>query len=213
MSVSFFFFGKFCFSGILNSVLDTSKIEAGKMQLEEKEFDLAQVLEEAVEIFYVVALKKGLDVMLDPCDGSVLKYSHVIGDCGRLKQIIHNLLSNAVKFTSEGRIVVRAWVKTPSLENSFIVLDHGGCFSNLQMCISHFKKGDTSNDLGLMHTTQRNSNSIEFIVEVDDTGKGIPKEKHKSVFENYVQVKESGYEGHQGTGLGLGIVQSLVSNR
>lgn len=183
------------------------------MQLEEKEFDLAQVLEEAVEIFYVVALKKGLDVMLDPCDGSVLKYSHVIGDCGRLKQIIHNLLSNAVKFTSEGRIVVRAWVKTPSLENSFIVLDHGGCFSNLQMCISHFKKGDTSNDLGLIHTTQQNSNSIEFIVEVDDTGKGIPKEKHKSVFENYVQVKESGNEGHQGTGLGLGIVQSLVSNR
>eukprot|EP00268_Persea_americana_P010401 TRINITY_DN1422_c1_g1_i1.p1 TRINITY_DN1422_c1_g1~~TRINITY_DN1422_c1_g1_i1.p1 ORF type:complete len:1080 (-),score=145.71 TRINITY_DN1422_c1_g1_i1:181-3420(-) len=196
--------------GILNSVLDTSKIEAGKMQLEEEEFDLAQVLEEAVEIFYTVALKKGLDVMLDPCDGSVLKYSHVIGDCGRLKQILHNLLNNAVKFTSEGRIVVRAWVKKSSLENSYRASDRGGCFTNLRTCISNLKNGDTSNDLGSIYTTQQNSDSIEFIVEVDDTGKGIPKENHKSVFENYVQVKESGAEGHQGTGLGLGIVQSLV---
>ncbi|KAJ8644733.1 hypothetical protein MRB53_006481 [Persea americana] len=115
---------------ILNSVLDTSKIEAGKMQLEEEEFDLAQVLEEAVEIFYTVTLQKGLDVMLDPCDGSVLKYSHVIGDCGRLKQILHNSLNNAVKFTSEGRIVVHTWVKKPSLENSYRASDHGGCFTN-----------------------------------------------------------------------------------
>ena len=65
--------------------------------------------------------------------------------------------------------------------------------------------------MGSIYITQQNSDSIEFIVEVDDTGKGIPKENHKSVFENYVQVKESGAEGHQGTGLGLGIVQSLVS--
>ncbi|XXG47966.1 hypothetical protein AAC387_Pa02g2522 [Persea americana] len=177
--------------GILNSVLDTSKIEAGKMQLEEEEFDLAQVLEEAVEIFYTVTLKKGLDVMLDPCDGSVLKYSHVIGDCGRLKQILHNLLNNAVKLTSEGRIVVHTWVKKPSLENSYRASDHGGCFTNSQTCISNLNKGDTTNDLGSIYITQQNSDSIEFIVEVDDTGKGIPKENHKSVFENYVQVKES----------------------
>ncbi|MCI01833.1 histidine kinase CKI1-like, partial [Trifolium medium] len=45
----------------------------------------------------------------------------------------------------------------------------------------------------------------------DDTGKGIPKENHKSVFENYVQVKENSV-GQVGTGLGLGIVQSLVSD-
>jgi signal transduction histidine kinase len=51
--------------------------------------------------------------------------------------------------------------------------------------------------------------SIEFVFEVNDTGKGIPREKQKSVFENFVQVKETAL-GQGGTGLGLGIVQSLV---
>ncbi|KAF3555468.1 hypothetical protein F2Q69_00010260 [Brassica cretica] len=50
---------------------------------------------------------------------------------------------------------------------------------------------------------------MEFVFEVDDTGKGIPVEMRKSVFENYVQVRETA-RGEQGTGLGLGIVQSLV---
>lgn len=57
---------------------------------------------------------------------------------------------------------------------------------------------------------QQDPNCMDFTIEVDDTGKGIPKEKHKSVFENYVQVKETTL-GQEGTGLGLGIVQSLVS--
>jgi K+-sensing histidine kinase KdpD len=50
---------------------------------------------------------------------------------------------------------------------------------------------------------------MDFVFEVDDTGKGIPKENYKSVFENYVQVKETD-PVQEGTGLGLGIVQSLV---
>ncbi|KAL2644281.1 hypothetical protein R1flu_011868 [Riccia fluitans] len=53
------------FARILNSILDMSKIEAGKLQLEEAEFDLLDVLEEAVEMFAVVGMKKGLDVVLD----------------------------------------------------------------------------------------------------------------------------------------------------
>jgi signal transduction histidine kinase len=56
-------------------------------------------------------------------------------------------------------------------------------------------------------SVQNDPNYLEFYFEVVDTGIGIAKEKRQSVFENYVQVKE----GHGGTGLGLGIVQSLVS--
>ncbi|XP_058084102.1 histidine kinase CKI1 [Magnolia sinica] len=198
--------------GILNSVLDTSKIEAGKMQLEEGEFDMAQVLEEVVDIFYVIASKKGVDVMLDPCDASVLKASLVKGDCGRFKQVLCNLLSNAVKFTTEGHVVVRAWAKKPNLENSILTYDQGGRFLNLWQRVSHliYKNSNAYNDLGSLHQVQKNPNSIEFVFEVDDTGKGIPKEKWNSVFENFVQVKEPASGVHEGTGLGLGIVQSLV---
>jgi signal transduction histidine kinase len=56
---------------------------------------------------------------------------------------------------------------------------------------------------------KQKQSSIEFVFEVNDTGKGIPREKQKSVFENFVQVKETTL-GQGGTGLGLGIVQSLV---
>lgn len=48
---------------------------------------------------------------------------------------------------------------------------------------------------------------MEYIFEVDDTGKGIPKERREFIFENFVQVKETAI----GTGLGLGIIQYLVS--
>ncbi|KAK9281199.1 hypothetical protein L1049_004094 [Liquidambar formosana] len=193
--------------GLLNSILDTSKIEAGKMQLEEEEFNLAELLEDVVDLYHPVAMKKGVDVVLDPSDGSVMKFSHVKGDRGKLKQILCNLLSNAVKFTSEGHVSVRAWVKKPSFENSILASHRNGWLNRLSGFF--LKNNEAYNNLEAMNAVQQNPNAMEFVFEVDDTGKGIPKEKHKSVFENYVQVKETAL-GQGGTGLGLGIVQSLV---
>ncbi|PRQ22457.1 putative histidine kinase [Rosa chinensis] len=100
--------------GILNSILDKSKIEAGKMVLEDEEFDIFQLVEEVIDFFLPSGLKKGIDVVLDPYDCSLLKFAHVSGDRRRLKQILCNLLGNAVKFTSEGQVTVRAWVQKPT---------------------------------------------------------------------------------------------------
>ncbi|CAL5378982.1 unnamed protein product [Camellia sinensis] len=193
--------------GILNSILDTSKIEAGKMQLEEKEIDLAQLLEDVVDLYHPLGTKKGVDVVLDPCDSSVSKFSKVKCDQTKLKQIFCNLLSNAVKFTSEGHVVVRAWAKKAHFDTAMFSSSSN---KSLQ-CLSclFFKDDESYNGLESMNTIQENSNSVEFVFEVDDTGPGIPKEKHNSVFENYVQVKGTGL-APEGTGLGLGIVQSLV---
>ncbi|KAL7205087.1 hypothetical protein ACSBR2_018080 [Camellia fascicularis] len=193
--------------GILNSILDTSKIEAGKMQLEEKEIDLAQLLEDVVDLYHPLGTKKGVDVVLDPCDSSVSKFSKVKCDQTKLKQILCNLLSNAVKFTSEGHVVVRAWAKKAHFDTAMFSSSSN---KSLQ-CLSclFFKDDESYNGLESMNTIQENSNCVEFVFEVDDTGPGIPKEKHNSVFENYVQVKGAGL-APEGTGLGLGIVQSLV---
>lgn len=183
------------------------------MQLEEVEFDMAQVLEESVDIFHVVALNKGLEVIWDPCDCSVLRSSRVKGDCRRLAQILDNLLGNAVKFTSKGHVVVRAWAKKLSIENSKHSCKHRCHPASICDCLSRQlpKDVDADTDFETFNSTQHDPNSIEFIFEVDDTGIGILKEKRASVFENYVQVEESTVGGHQGTGLGLGIVQSYVS--
>ncbi|KAL8034780.1 hypothetical protein ABFX02_12G052200 [Erythranthe guttata] len=190
--------------GILNSILDTSKIEAGKMQLDEEEFDLEKLMEDVVDLYHPVGTKKGVDVILDPFDGSVTKFSRVRGDRGKLKQILSNLLSNAVKFTSNGHVVVRVWAKKPSLESGIISSNRSNVMSCL-LCLFKIQRAYSESE-----ATQRETNNrTEFVFEVNDTGKGIPKEKQKSVFENYVQVKETAL-GQEGTGLGLGIVQSLV---
>ncbi|CAK9152911.1 unnamed protein product [Ilex paraguariensis] len=194
--------------GILNSILDTSKIEAGKMLLEEEVFDLALLLEDVVDLYHPLGMKKGVDVVLDPYDGSITKLSHVKGDRGKLKQILCNLLSNAVKFTPEGHVSVRAWARKPRFENSILASNQNnsiGCIS----CFC-FKNDKSYNDLEAMNNTlQQDPKHMEFAFEVNDKEKGIPKEKQKSVFENYVQVKETA-PGQAGTGLGLGIVQSLI---
>lgn len=205
----------FYFSGILNSVLDMSKVEAGKIQLEDAEFDISQVLEESVDIFYVVALKKGLEVIWDPCDFSTLKSPIVKGDCRRLKQILDNLLGNAVKFTSSGSVILRAWAKKPSLQNAKSFSRHNYRFPSFPLLSKWIYKDnndDNYRDAINLKSTVNDPNLIEFVFEVDDTGMGIPKEKRESIFENYVQVKElSSSNEHEGTGLGLGIVQSFVS--
>ncbi|KAH1259081.1 Histidine kinase CKI1 [Glycine max] len=192
--------------GLLNSILDASKVEAGKMLLEEEEFDVFQLLEDVVDLYHSVAMKKGVDIVLDPCNGSVLRYSRTKGDRGKLKQVLCNLLSNAVKFTEEGHIAVRAWAQKPSLQSSMIATHQYGSSRLLsRLCCRQNEARDDVEDLNI----QQDPNCMDFTIEVDDTGKGIPKEKHKSVFENYVQVKETTL-GQEGTGLGLGIVQSLV---
>ncbi|CAL5330298.1 unnamed protein product [Camellia sinensis] len=159
--------------GILNSILDTSKIEAGKMQLEEKEIDLAQLLEDVVDLYHPLGTKKGVDVVLDPCDSSVSKFSKVKCDQTKLKQIFCNLLSNAVKFTSEGHVVVRAWAKKAHFDTAMFSSSSN---KSLQ-CLSclFFKDDESYNGLESMNTIQENSNSVEFVFEVDDTGPGIPK--------------------------------------
>ncbi|KVH94497.1 CheY-like superfamily [Cynara cardunculus var. scolymus] len=192
---------------ILNSILDTSKIEAGKMQLEEKQFDLANALESVVDLFYPVGLKKEVDVILDLQDGSLTKFSLVKGDERKFKQILANLLSNAIKFTSEGYVSVRAWVRKPRLQNSTFDSSH----NQSRRCLSCFfsNNDEVHGDLEAIDEVRHDPNFMEFVFEVDDTGKGIPKEKQASIFENYVQVKETGPQ-LEGTGLGLGIVRSLV---
>ena len=87
--------------GIINDVLDFSKIEAGKVELDSTDFDLQTVLEEATELVSSAAMAKdiGLSFAIDP-----FAPLDLVGDQGRLRQILLNLLSNAVKFTLVGSV-------------------------------------------------------------------------------------------------------------
>lgn len=87
--------------GIINDILDISKIEAGKLEIEKVNFELFRVVENVVNLIELKAYEKNLDVIVDyyPEIGKIF-----YGDSLRINQILINLLSNAVKFTNEGEI-------------------------------------------------------------------------------------------------------------
>ncbi|MGQ8366715.1 ATP-binding protein [Glaciecola sp. 1036] len=91
---------------LVNDVLDLSKIEAGKLELNFQDFNPEQLIESVVGTMSVLAKQKGLNVYLDTVDLDLLTIS---SDPFRLTQILNNLLNNAVKFTQEGFIKVRVW--------------------------------------------------------------------------------------------------------
>src|SRR5437660_4517319 len=90
---------------IINDILDFSRIEAGRVRLETLEFSPRYVVEEAVELFAEAAVNKGIELVLDIEPGVP---DLVIGDPGRLRQVLINLIGNAVKFTDSGEIVGHA---------------------------------------------------------------------------------------------------------
>jgi two-component system sensor histidine kinase/response regulator len=111
--------------GVINGVLDLSKIEAGKIEIEHSPFDLRIVVEEVTELFSELAYGKGLELA---CFVPAALHTSLIGDAGRLRQILTNLIGNAVKFTERGEVGVRVYTlerDEPSVLIAFEVVDTG----------------------------------------------------------------------------------------
>ncbi len=90
---------------IINDILDYSKIEAGKMELESVSFNLEELIEDCVQLFGATANKRRIELV-----GSVTPTTpiHVFGDPTRLRQVLINLIGNAFKFTTDGCISIKA---------------------------------------------------------------------------------------------------------
>ncbi len=97
---------------IVDDILDISKIEAGKLELDIVDYDLPELIGAVMDLHEPNARVKGLTVIRPDCADLP---KHVRGDAGRLRQVLSHLLGNAVKFTAEGRIAVR--VNTEPCDN------------------------------------------------------------------------------------------------
>ncbi len=97
--------------GLIDGILDLSRIEAGKMELGTESFDFEILIRGAVEMAEALARDKGLAV---DCLLNEDVPRNVRGDGGRLRQILNNLLSNAVKFTEEGGVSLRVMLESQS---------------------------------------------------------------------------------------------------
>lgn len=115
---------------LLNDVLDLTKVESGKVELDPVDFDLENLFREVGILWNFKAKTKGLNFETDIAEGLSKAW---IGDVVRIRQILHNLISNAIKFTEKGHIKVSAMMNQHGDKDSllkFVVEDTGIGFSN-----------------------------------------------------------------------------------
>ncbi len=187
---------------LINDILDFSKIEAGQMELENIEFDLLDVCENAVMMFGLRAGGQGLSLMcfVDPRIPKTL-----IGDPTRVRQVLINLLGNALKFTSEGSVALEAiLVERPASEEGDGIEVHvkvsdtgiGISDENTKKIFAKFSQADTSTSrkfggsglgLNISKAIIKMMNG-EFWVESEE-GVG-------SVFQFKLKLAVGGKEGH-----------------
>ncbi len=105
--------------GVINDLLDFSKIEAGKLELDPADFSLRTTLGETLRALAVRAHAKGLELVCHVQPGVP---DALIGDAGRLRQVMLNLVGNAIKFTNDGEVVVRVeFVGDPAPEGEAVL--------------------------------------------------------------------------------------------
>ena len=151
--------------GLLDDILDLSKIEAGRAELESVDFDLRATVEGVTNTLAPQASDKGIEL--------ACLIHHAVplflrGDSVRLRQILMNLGGNAVKFTEKGEVVIRVELQ------------------------------------------KETEDKATLLFSVTDTGVGIPKDKHKKIFDSFTQADGSHTRKYGGIGLGLSISRRLV---
>ena len=131
---------------IINDILDFSKMEAGKMTIEPIGFDLGLALEEVAELLSQKASEKGLDLILGYSPNVPRR---VIGDPGRIRQILLNLVGNAIKFTKRGHVFASVECVDPraAFPSFLFSVEDTGIGITVEKCATLFEKftqADTS---------------------------------------------------------------------
>ncbi|MFA5342571.1 MAG: PAS domain S-box protein [Kiritimatiellia bacterium] len=202
---------------IINSTLDFAKIEAGKMDLAQIDFNLKDILESVTGVLGINAANKKLALISSVAPNVPLNLS---GDPGRLRQILLNLAGNAVKFTHTGEVAIEV-EKVDEKCSVFGVQDSG---RQPGQNIAHRSfEGSSDFDVGrsmlnmasggsaehrTLHTEHTSPVLLRFTVR--DTGIGIPADKTSLLFKAFSQVDASLARKFGGTGLGLAISKGLV---
>jgi PAS domain S-box-containing protein len=200
---------------LINQVLDLSKIEAGRTTLNEKNFDLYNLLGSIEDMFQLKAREKHLQLCVE-YSPNLPRYIRT--DEIKLRQVLINLINNALKFTRQGSVTLRV-----SLSNRHQETEHSeqsplwgssssfmiGSSSSLEVASSSsFVVGsDAQPKTSNKQPRTKNKGLIHF--EVEDTGPGIAPEEMGKLFEAFSQTR-TGKNTQEGTGLGLSISRQFV---
>ena len=171
--------------GLINDILDLSKIEAGKMTLLNEEFDVAKLVREVEATVQPLIAKKANKFVIEcPADLGTMK-----ADQTKVRQVLFNLISNAAKFTERGTITLTVGTRSTASLESFPE----------RMSVEEKKSG-----------TQWNASLPHFIFSVRDTGIGMTPEQLGKLFQAFTQADASTSKKYGGTGLGLALSRKFA---
>jgi PAS domain S-box-containing protein len=174
---------------VINDILDFSKIEAGKLDFEEIDFGLRRCIGDAMKELAFKAHQKNLELLFDIAPDVP---DALLGDPGRLRQLVNNLVGNAIKFTERGEVVLEGRLAQP---------DSGSQTASVQ----------TQNFAIDTPSSGNPRSEIVLHFSVRDTGIGIPRAKQATIFNAFEQADTSATRKYGGTGLGLAICSKLVA--
>jgi len=169
---------------LINDILDLSKVEAGKLQLEVTEVFLPALLQNSFTMIKEKAMKHGIQLQTE-INGIP---ERIRGDERKLKQILYNLLSNAVKFTPDGGVVTLSACSLVSRDHQWTKGD--GCAAPIP-----FVPNVSGEWVG---------------ISIRDTGIGVKAEDLERIFAPFEQADNSASRRFQGTGLGLSLTRQFV---
>jgi PAS domain S-box-containing protein len=174
---------------LINGILDLSRVESGRLSLEQVAFDLVELAEDVMQTLAVRAHEKGLELALRiPCTFPTA----LTGDPLRLRQILINLLGNAIKFTEHGEVTLTIEAADPA-----------------QAGEPPDAPSRAEGSAGLADAgSPTECQTLRFAVR--DTGIGIPAERQQAIFSNFIQADSTVSRNYGGSGLGLAIVKRLV---
>lgn len=177
---------------LINDILDLSKIEAGRLTLNESCFNLHRFLDGLEKMLQLKAESKGLQFIFELAPNLP---AIVQTDESKLRQVLINLLGNAIKFTEQGRVVLRVWTENQACKPSSAKQQEDGGEMRLQ---SFSAEPDLPSPV-----------TYYLFFDVEDTGQGIAPAELGNLFNAFVQT-ETGRRSQQGSGLGLAISRQFV---
>ncbi|MEO1391687.1 MAG: CHASE2 domain-containing protein [Cyanobacteria bacterium J06634_5] len=200
---------------LINDVLDFSKIESGRLMLEEYPVTLSDTLERSIEIVAPRAAEKGLELtyLITPTTPAI-----IMSDPVRLQQILLNLLSNAVKFTEAGEISVQLQAAPLNPPSNLFSIKRWHLLRRLRAQLLRWQTPQPQTPDGgaasggsasMPKKTVDKRDRYEIRFAVSDTGIGIPSEQISQLFQPFSQVSAATTRQYGGTGLGLSISKRL----
>ena len=162
------FFVSLFFPDVLTDVLDFSRIESGKLELEQQPFLLLEAIENALHLTSDMAAQKGLELayVIDPLCPSI-----ILGDATHLQQVILNLISNGIKFTSSGYVLLQLRVRSGSLTPTLETRNLLPLSTTLVKTPTGPSSGDNSPTVRTIVPSQRQQNATAIV-------NGVTTERH-----------------------------------